>query len=479
MNRKSHLALYSIVYAIFYSFCLYKNLGGATFPFFVIGTLCYIYLCTKEFSLTWKKDSTFLSVAVILIGISQPLTDKGFIHFFNVLFVFSILIYITLRQFAFDENWTFLQSLGNLMQTFFGAFSKLFAPFKDLSAYLNNRKENGEDNNSKIPWKTIIITFFITLPFLIIVILILSNADYIFSNMWEDLFDIILPDMQWLKVILLTLIVFLFGYGLITYLLKFPFSGEAKTTKQYNPAAAITAGIMFDIIYAIFCFIQIFYLFMGRTALPTGGRTYAEYAREGFFELLFICLLNLVLVLIGSSLFSGNKILKITLSFMCGCTYIMTASSAFRMILYIRYYYFTFLRILVLWALVVIAILVTGLLMHLWKKKFNLFKFSLTVILSAYIVLAFSHTDYLAVKWNMSQVGENAGFFIDTDGYEDYDYILYETCLDSAPIVYNYPELAKQIPIYRNMHSDITKKASFREFNLSVFLARKYDKMIN
>ena len=90
MINKLRFAICSGIYAVFYSFCLYKNLGGATFPFFVIGTLCYIMFCTKEFSLTWKKDTTFFMIMVTLIGLSHPLTDKMFIHVFNVFFSFSI-----------------------------------------------------------------------------------------------------------------------------------------------------------------------------------------------------------------------------------------------------------------------------------------------------------------------------------------------------------------------------------------------------
>ena len=140
MLHKSRFAICSGIYAVFYSFCLYKNMGGATFPFFVIGTLCYIMFCTKEFSLTWKKDTTFFMIMVTLIGLSHPLTDKTFIHVFNVFFSFIILIYIALHQFAYDANWSFFKTLLNLLSTVVGAFSKFFEPFKDLSVYNKTKK---------------------------------------------------------------------------------------------------------------------------------------------------------------------------------------------------------------------------------------------------------------------------------------------------------------------------------------------------
>ncbi|MBO7333954.1 MAG: DUF4173 domain-containing protein [Lachnospiraceae bacterium] len=473
MNRRSRLAIYSGIYAALYSFCLYKNLGGATFPFFVIGTLCYIYLCTKEFSLTWKKDTKFFALIVTLIGISQPLTDKPMIHFFNIVFVFTLLIYIALHQFAFDEKWSFVQTFANIFKAFAGAISKFFAPIGDLSRY-KHMKRNAEDTErSSFPWATVLISIAVTFPFVIIVILILSDADAVFKKMWNNLFNIILPDMTWLKVVLLTLIVFFFAYGLIAHLLTFPYSGAAKEKNRFSPTAAITAGIMFDVIYVIFCVIQILFLFIGKFTLPE-GYSYAEYARSGFFQLLFICIINLLMVLVGIELFTGNKILKTILSIMCGCTYIMTASSAFRMILYIKYYYFTYLRVLVLWVLAVIAILLTGLLVKIWRENVNLFKFSFVTFFSMYILLAFSHLDYVVTDLNISLADEQSSFF-EKDGYSDLNYILYETCLDNAPLVLNDSRFSSIRQDYINEHfTDINEEMSFREFNLSRFLAKKY-----
>lgn len=53
-----------------------------------------------------------------------------------------------------------------------------------------------------------------------------------------------------------------------------------------------------NIIYAIFCFIQISYLFTKMT-LPEGF-TYAEYARQGFFELMIVTFINFAIILISN-----------------------------------------------------------------------------------------------------------------------------------------------------------------------------------
>lgn len=45
----------SAVYALFYTFCLYKNASGITYPFFVAGTLAYFCLCTRKSGVPLKK----------------------------------------------------------------------------------------------------------------------------------------------------------------------------------------------------------------------------------------------------------------------------------------------------------------------------------------------------------------------------------------------------------------------------------------
>ena len=87
--------------------------------------------------------------------------------------------------------------------------------------------------------------------------------------------------------------------------------------------------------YVLFCIIQIFSLFLGKMQHPA-GYTYARYAREGFFQLLFVCMINVCLVLFFMGCFRENGLKKILLTVISGCTYVMIASSAFRMCLYIQ-----------------------------------------------------------------------------------------------------------------------------------------------
>ena len=102
----------SALYALFYTFCLYRNASGITWPFFAAGTLVYFGLCMKRFRVPWnesissnenassdknassdenalrngivptagRKDCAFCAAAILLLGVSVFLTDNPFIN---------------------------------------------------------------------------------------------------------------------------------------------------------------------------------------------------------------------------------------------------------------------------------------------------------------------------------------------------------------------------------------------------------------
>ena len=95
-------------------------------------------------------------------------------------------------------------------------------------------------------------------------------------------------------------------------------------------------------------------------------------------------------------------VLKIVLTIISGCTYIMILSSALRMLMYIDRYHLTFKRIQVLWTLAVIFLLMTGVTIFIYHKKFPLFAYGMAVVTVFYIALSFSHPDYWIARYNLT-----------------------------------------------------------------------------
>lgn len=80
----------SLIYAAFYTFCLYKNSSGITYPFFIGGTCFFFFFYLKKLRITAKKFSLFLTVSLILLGLSTCLTDSYVLITYNKMGIFFL-----------------------------------------------------------------------------------------------------------------------------------------------------------------------------------------------------------------------------------------------------------------------------------------------------------------------------------------------------------------------------------------------------
>ena len=395
----------AILYALFLTLCLYKNPNGITYPFYVAGTIGFSVYIIKKLGASWKKENILVVTACFLLGISTCLTDDTRIVFMNKLLLLFLNVYFILHTYCNTLGWRFGKYVTAMCDFGVKSFGKIFTPFSDLGEYIRLHRN---EKNSQVLYALIGVG--ISVPLILIVGGLLVSADLVFKDAVDTMFNgWDLADI--FGVVLWIIFYFAFSYGMITVLQEKDINEKVKDCKQFPPIIAIMSTFVITIIYVLFSYIQITYLFGEKGILPEGF-TYAEYAREGFFQLLFVCILNLMIVLVGINLFKESKILKTILCVISLCTFVMIASSAYRMILYIRFYYLTFLRIFVLWALVVIALLMIGIIVQIFKKNFPLFQYGLTIITICYIIFSFSRPDYLIAKVNVGNMVFNVRGYV-------------------------------------------------------------------
>ena len=418
------LSLASFFYACFYAFCMYRNGSGITYPFFLAGSLWFYCFCMKKLEISLKKDSVFYIISLLLLGISTFTTADARIIFMNKAGVWALTISFLLHQFYRDTEWTFGRYFCYCITAVFGSLGEIARPFQDLALYRKNRGKKTKGNALYI-----FIGLCFSIPLFFVVWLLLMSADVIFMDMTERFFEML--DLGNLIGIFFTVVIMFFvAYWIMAYLCKKTFSEAPWKRMQAESILAITVALPVTILYLVFSGVQIVCLFMGYIGLE--NLTYAEYARQGFFQLLVVCVLNLILVLVGRAYFKENKFLNGILTVMSLCTYIMILSSALRMLLYIKQYYLTFLRIFVLWFLLVLFVLFTGVIISIYWKKFPLFKYSMVVVTICYLVLSFSPPDYWIAKCNVANMGSSVSSFFDSRGYTDYLY-LSQLSADAAP----------------------------------------------
>lgn len=437
-----HLSIGCFFYTLFYTICLFQNKSGITYPFFVGGTLYYFCYCLKRFGGSAKKENPWIMAALMILGVLNCTTDSWVLILGNHCMVILLIAVLFLHSFFEDDTWDIWTYLEGGINLFGGVFERAFQILPDSFAYRKERKaqaaiQNQEESEGKKEKQkrisAIIIGIVIGLPLIALVLTLLCSADEVFRLMCSNIAEKLKIynwkiDEKVIQYICYFIIVLFATYGITKYFNeKTDFNKVGNTQrKKADSVIAITFTSMIAVIYGLFCGIQIVSLFMGKAKLPE-GMTYAAYAREGFFQLLFVCILNVLMVLICSGFFEKNKILTGIMTFISLCTFIMIASSAYRMILYIAIYHLTILRVLVLWGLAVIALFMCGIIYYLYHENFKLFWYLGIVFTAFYISLAFVHPDYWIAKYNVEKWSQGETL--------DYDYLFSTLSYDAAPIL--------------------------------------------
>lgn len=452
----SKLLFPSILYACIYVLLLYKNYNSITMPLFVLATLGYCLYCIKMFQMITQKVFVLYAIGMLSLGISTCCTNSILFHVVNFLGIILILLCMLLHQYFNVRNWTLAKYITELGSTLLGTIGCLTDFFSDITC-LGKTKAN--KRNTVIGY--ILLGIGISIPFLIFVTILFCSADAVFKDFVTGIFDFDFKIADVIGVLFTFVMVLLTSYCCIRFFNRKEISEDVPDFRRFEPIIANTILSLTGILYLLFSSIQILYLFLGNMTLPD-GYTYAEYAREGFFQLLFVSLLNIVLVLFFLSFFRENKFLKVLLTIISGCTYIMLASSALRMCMYISIYRLTSLRIFVLWFLALLAFLLAGVIILIYKHKFPIFRYMLVIVSVFYIGLSFAHPDYWIAKYNLSHPAPSM------ETYEIGNEYLQHLSADAAPAIVSCKE-----PWVENYRNRIIKeyKKDIRSFNFSTWNA--------
>lgn len=412
----------SLIYGLIFTFCLYKNLSGITFPICIGLTIVFAVLFMKKINYRIMKHSAPYLAGMILLGISSAFTTSFFMHFFNIIGILLLFMVFMIHQFYNDYVWNFPAYLKRILILIGTTVQSVPYPYWHGGWFLSKNKDDRR-NNTLI---AIVTGFLVAMGILCVTLPLLLHSDIMFSKLFGRILDYInFSTVFWVS---LTFIAgFTLPYSFFTAIARYNFpEGKERKMRFFDPVIGITFTSIISLIYLVYCAIQIMYLFMGmRIGLPEHV-TYAQYARGGFWELLFVSIINFIMILLCMYLFRENIVLKVILTVMCGCTFVMIVSSAYRMIMYVREYNLTFLRILVLWFLIVLALIMMGMVISIYKKRFPLFHYIVAVVGVMYIGFSYSRPDVIVAKYDISQWKESRK--------EDLYYLMYGTMsIDAAP----------------------------------------------
>ena len=344
------------------------------------------------------KRDFFWSASLVLLGLSVAWTANPMTQNVSFLGLFLAELLWLMNAFADILSWRFGRVVSGGFRLVGRIITHLPVPFRHLAALRRGGRKNAQ---------SVLLGILIAVPLLWIVVSLLASADAAFGALTERIFggwSVSKTVRTVIRAVFYTLIpaaVFYAALAAQTERSEFP----AKETRRAGALIAITFTGALAVVYAVFCGIQIAVLFAGDVSALPEGMTYAEYAREGFFQLLLVSGINVAVIITAQRRFVSTRALRALLVFLTVCTYLTEASSAMRMLLYVNAYGLTYLRLLVLWFLALLALILGAAAYTVFHEDFRLFRFTLAACMAFWLVFAFARPDAIAARYNLAKHG--------------------------------------------------------------------------
>ncbi|MBO5797606.1 MAG: DUF4173 domain-containing protein, partial [Clostridia bacterium] len=312
---------------------------------------------------------------------------------------------------------TFETPRRNLSDPVRGLFGR---PFGHLATGAEALVRRPVDSTPRRKWRPVVWGLLIALPLTLIGGALLISADAAFSALADRLLQPFARwRVEWPLVILRLMLsapvgMYLFAafYG-NTHPKAAEWSDEQwqekrQSLRQMPGTVLLTAGIPLCLLYLLFFLSQSAYYFSAFSGLLPADFTYAEYAREGFFQLCAVAVINLV-VLVAIRLFCQRETealphsLKIYSAVLCGFTLLLIATALRKMFLYIEQYGLTPLRVYTSWFMVLLAVVFVVLTISQFWPRVKPWRILTVTFLAMFAVLQFSNVNGWIARYNVEQ----------------------------------------------------------------------------
>ena len=329
--------------------CNFVIFGGFHLGFGI--AMCGYILCAAGYLLAsggkLNAYSTILLVMSLGIAAGFGRSDDGFVKVVMVCFL-TVSVNLGLCLIA-GQNRHRTGSAGSLLDAGRTVFKMGYG---DLSKAVGSLFRSLKTGGSSV--KTVgavLLGLLIMVPVMAIVISLLVKADAAFESVMN-----FLPEIK-LEELLTTAIFGFFAFCVfytrgVSLVNEFP-KEDASTGKSrgLNKITMNTVLIGLCLVYGVYLLSQLAYFVSGFAGIVPEGYSMAEYARRGFFEMAWLCAINMGLTLLSVSLVcksNGKAPLSTRLLclFLGIVTLFMVAASSAKMLTYIGGYGLTRLRVM-------------------------------------------------------------------------------------------------------------------------------------
>ena len=382
--------------------CLF--FGGLNLGFAIAYTLCVVcsggyLLCSG--SKPTAYSITLLSLSIVICASFARSNDVPV----KVILACFLFFATNLGLSLLAGNNRFLpgsaRSLGDAFITFFGlGVGEMPATTRGLGNAFHRSGSVGQKGGA------ILLGLGIAVPVLLVIVPLLIQADAAFEGMLRYL-----PEFSVGEFIMTVL----FGCCLAFVLFsrntalrhQQPQPVPAIPRKGMSPLTVNTVLISICFVYCVYLVSQLAYFTGGFAGALPEDYTLAEYARRGFFEMAWLCAINLGIIVFGLSLCKKTGHAPLSTRVLCLLIGIVTlflvAAASAKMILYIGSYGLTRLRVLTQVTMVFLGIVTALVCIWLFAPKLPYMK---AVVISALIIgaaVSWADVDTVVASYNANR----------------------------------------------------------------------------
>lgn len=396
--------------ALGYLFCrafpVHDNSLGAVLLFVFALVLTFVTLALMKAELS--AISLLFAVISLVISVSMLFTQNGFLQF--ALALLAILSYTVAIYVACGNKRSKCMSDNFVLDCFYAAF---IFPTRSANSFPRALISNGKVNLR--PLLKIIVGLIIAFVPTAVIVLLLSY-DQGFSELIEKATDFDVEN------VFSHLISLAFGVPVGTYIFglfissvdkksyKAPvddiITDASKALRIVPRLTAVASVLPILTVYVLFFISQLDYYVSAFTGVLPEGLIYADYARDGFFQLCAVSVINL-LIIVALSVFIKRKdndvphVQRILCMILSVMTLVLISTALSKMFLYIDIYGLTPKRLYATWFIVVLAVIFVLVLLKQIIKKLPLIILSVIVVTAMITGLAFSQPDRFIAEYNV------------------------------------------------------------------------------
>lgn len=406
--------------------------GNNEFNYFGISVPIIVTIISTSAIFSIGKVKKINYTGVYFLGVSI-LLSVTYAIFTNYIFreINTILIPLTLATGLYMINFSDIRLKGedllnNVIPNI--TIGILINPHVGMIGRLFKDREGFNFKNSK--YRGVIKGVIISIPLLILLIVLLSSADEIFASIFEDTINNIINAISLIRTggILLKIVVFALVFVYIYYLFssfKFMVKRTYKmTVTKLDKSMVNTILVLVNVLYLVFTYVQIKYLYIKVSNFNLSAAEYSSYARNGFFQLIAVVVLNIMIILYFKNRIDNSKLTCSLNTLMTILSFNMGLASLYKMRLYIREFGMTQLRFVTSVFMIFILIMLVLIAVSLWKK-IGLFKYCIIIGSIIYLGINFCNMDKIIAEYNLNTKGKGVDIeYLSTLSLDSYDVVL-------------------------------------------------------